>query len=337
MTSLTYVDRARVAEQTLKRSEITKTGALGNLGIGIERRICNLRTRLIAWPGNGYQTQSVHVIHVDQPSDKSGFFRYDTSEQCFVCLSGRAQIWLRGRWVTVLPGDVAYVPEGKETAIRAATSQKRACKSVIVSSISPPIMSHYSEFLRQNGVWDDEKIARAKKAIVPVKLGKSEVRYNSGNSDIRGWNTSALKVRRSGALFNLFRGARFDHGLADNQSPMRFVLFPSFGVFRTGLHCTVARPGQIFPPHVHPISDECVICWKGEGYGNIGGRWVDMKTHDCILAPCQVLHGGPFTDKPEVVFGGLASPPQTDLYRHTPQYFKDGCYTRDVASSVLKS
>jgi len=42
--------------------EIRSRGAIGNLNDGIEINTQGVRTRLIAWPGNGFQTESVHVL-----------------------------------------------------------------------------------------------------------------------------------------------------------------------------------------------------------------------------------------------------------------------------------
>ena len=39
--------------------EIKSHGAIGNLNEGIEITTHGMRTRLIAWPGNGFQTESV--------------------------------------------------------------------------------------------------------------------------------------------------------------------------------------------------------------------------------------------------------------------------------------
>ena len=51
-------------------SEIRSGGALANLGDGVEIDTHGISTRLIAWPGTGFQTESVHVLTV-QPGDES--------------------------------------------------------------------------------------------------------------------------------------------------------------------------------------------------------------------------------------------------------------------------
>jgi hypothetical protein len=42
--------------------EIRRHGAVGSLQEGPMIRMHGIPTRLIAWPGNGYQTESVHVL-----------------------------------------------------------------------------------------------------------------------------------------------------------------------------------------------------------------------------------------------------------------------------------
>jgi len=42
--------------------QIRLHGAIGSFAEGIEISIHGIRTRLIAWPGNGFQTESVHVL-----------------------------------------------------------------------------------------------------------------------------------------------------------------------------------------------------------------------------------------------------------------------------------
>ncbi|HEX3421619.1 MAG TPA: hypothetical protein VHT01_10330 [Candidatus Udaeobacter sp.] len=42
--------------------QIRSHGAIGNLNDGVEITTQGVRTRLIAWPGNGFQTESVHVL-----------------------------------------------------------------------------------------------------------------------------------------------------------------------------------------------------------------------------------------------------------------------------------
>ena len=49
--------------------EIRASGAIGNLGQGVEITTHGVSTRLIAWPGTGYQTEAVHVLDLLIPTD----------------------------------------------------------------------------------------------------------------------------------------------------------------------------------------------------------------------------------------------------------------------------
>ena len=44
--------------------DIRSGGAIGHLNEGIEIMLHGIPTRLIAWPGNGYQTESIHVLTI---------------------------------------------------------------------------------------------------------------------------------------------------------------------------------------------------------------------------------------------------------------------------------
>jgi hypothetical protein len=52
--------------------QIRAGGALGNLGEGVEITTHGIATRLVAWPGTGFQTESVHVLTIapGQESDR---------------------------------------------------------------------------------------------------------------------------------------------------------------------------------------------------------------------------------------------------------------------------
>jgi len=67
-------------------------------------------TPLIAWPGNGFQTESVHVLTL-APGEESARYEYDMADEAMVCLKGQGDVYLRGEWVPIEPGDIAYFPE----------------------------------------------------------------------------------------------------------------------------------------------------------------------------------------------------------------------------------
>ena len=63
--------------------EIRQNGAIGNLNDGVEIETHGIRTRLIAWPGNGFQTESVHVL-THHPGDESEMYCYDMIEEAML-------------------------------------------------------------------------------------------------------------------------------------------------------------------------------------------------------------------------------------------------------------
>lgn len=61
-------------------AEIRASGALGNLGQGVEITAHGLSHRLIARVGAGCQTGAVHVVTVN-PGEESDRYRYDFAEE----------------------------------------------------------------------------------------------------------------------------------------------------------------------------------------------------------------------------------------------------------------
>ncbi|MGI8486349.1 MAG: hypothetical protein ACR2OU_19085 [Thermomicrobiales bacterium] len=72
-------------EWNRSHEEIRNRGAMGNLNRGIEIKTHGVNTRLIAWPGNGFQTQSVHVLTL-KPGDASERYTYGMAEEALLCL-----------------------------------------------------------------------------------------------------------------------------------------------------------------------------------------------------------------------------------------------------------
>ena len=73
--------------------EIRSSGAIGNLQDGPEITANGVRTRLIAWPGNGFQTESVHVLTL-RPGEESDIYAYGMAEEAMLCLSGCGEVLL---------------------------------------------------------------------------------------------------------------------------------------------------------------------------------------------------------------------------------------------------
>lgn len=319
----TYLARNRNHE------EIRRGGAIGHLNEGIEITLHNIPTRLIAWPGNGFQTESVHVLTL-APGLESPLYRYQISEEALLCVQGKGEVYLRGQWVEIEPGDIAYFPENISHGIRNPSHHKD--DFILVSSITPPLVSLYEAsgfYIAELGKMDFDAVEAAQKLIVPGNiLNENHLRYRESHPELRAWNLSANDVRQSGALFNVFKGAEFDA----NGSPMRFILWPGHGARQCGFHLTRCSSGDMFAAHTHPVSDECVVVWAGSARGFLDNHWLEMDTHECLLAPCGVPHGGPLNIKTDTVnapqhardtlWGGFASPPQGDLYLRAG-YIKD--------------
>jgi gentisate 1,2-dioxygenase len=304
-------------EHNRTRQQIKQSGAISNLNEGIEITTHGLRTRLIAWPGNGFQTQSVHVLTL-APGDESETYTYDMAEEAMVCLKGRGEVFLRGRWVEITPGDIAYFPERTSHAVRNPAGNDRDL--VVVTQIAPPVFDLYAPaglYDQQKGAMDDEAIAAAKSAAQPGNLASDdEMRLSETHPELRAWNMSIDEIRREGALFNVYKGAAFG-GL---DVPMVLVLWPGYGVRSTGFHFGRMDAGQVAHLHTHPVSDEAVINWAGGSEVYVDGAWVPTGPLDVSLAPCGVVHGGrvpPDATEPFLP-GGFAAPPQLDLYLNTP-------------------
>jgi gentisate 1,2-dioxygenase len=305
--------------------EIRSHGAIGNLNDGIEIMTHGVRTRLIAWPGNGFQTESIHVLTL-APGEQSANYEYDMSDEAMVCFKGLGEVYLRGEWVQIEPGDIAYFPERVPHAIRNPKGNSRDL--VLVNQISPPQFDLYEA----DGYYDPArgkmKFDAIEKAKKDARLGNlstdNELHYNDSHPAVRAWNLSVEEIQREGALFNMYRGARFS-GI---DIPMVLLLWPGYGSSRCGFHYGYMPPGSEAATHTHPVSDECIVNWIGSGLSLVSGEYIATGPLDVVLAPCGVQHGGkiPVDEKGAAFPGGFASPPQLDLYLRT-SYYNDGKYS----------
>lgn len=304
--------------------EIRSRGAIGNLNDGIEIIAQNVRTRLIAWPGNGFQTESVHVLMLS-PGEGSALYNYDMADEAMVCFKGEGEVYIRGEWVEMHPGDIAYFPERVPRAIRNPKGNSR--DFILVNQICPPQFDLYEEagyYDKPHGKMNYALVEKAKKEATLGDLSRdNELRYGDRYPAVRAWNLSVEEIRRDGALFNMYRGARFS-GI---DVPMVLLLWPGYGVSRCGFHYGCMPPGSEAAKHTHPVSDECIVNWIGSGLSLISGQYIATGPLDVVLAPCGVQHGGkiPADAKSAAFPGGFASPPQLDLYLRTP-YYTSGKY-----------
>jgi mannose-6-phosphate isomerase-like protein (cupin superfamily) len=111
-------------EWTRTREQIRQEGAVGSLCRGIEIETHGVRTRIIAWPGNGLQTQSLHVLTLS-PGESSASYAFPSSEELMLCLKGAGEITMRGQRIEIMPGDLAYFPEGLTHQIWNAAAAER--------------------------------------------------------------------------------------------------------------------------------------------------------------------------------------------------------------------
>lgn len=298
--------------RTRTHDEIRRHGGVGNLNEGVEIVVHGLATRLIAWPGNGFQTASVHVV-THRPGEASDRHAYALGEEAAVCLHGRGEVWLHGRWVAVEPGDVAFWPAGVEHATR--NRPGAGDDFVLVTQLTPPPLHLYEPagfYDRGAGAMRFPVIERARRTATPGTLpDRCELRASDGEADVRAWNLGVERIRARGALFSLFRGAPFD--ALGPQSLL--VLWPGHGADGAGLLFAPVDPGNPIRRHAHPVADECVIFWDGDHADlELDGRPVRMRRHDVLLVPAGVEHGGgPTAEQGRIWLGSIAAPPQLDL------------------------
>lgn len=78
-----YSDPYRARHQTAE--QIRARGAIGSLNDGVLTEIHGVPTRLIAWPGTGFQTQAVHVLTFDA-GQQSEMHSYGLAEEAVLAL-----------------------------------------------------------------------------------------------------------------------------------------------------------------------------------------------------------------------------------------------------------
>lgn len=318
--------------------QIRQHGALGTINYTLSIVTHDLPTRLMAWPGNGFQTQSLHAL-VLAPGMHTPWYAYQISEEALLCLRGSCQVYLHEQWVTLQPGDIAYFPAGISHAIKNETHQE----CVVITQLTPPVLELYAQsgfYDVQSGVFDHDRIMQAKNNIVPWNLSQQgEVDFHDTYPQLRAWNVKPEMIAQHGALFNMFHGATF----TNLQLPMRLVLWPGYGTRLAGFHAGYQGIHNQSLVHTHPISDEVLFFMRGtHGSYYCQGQWIPARPNDYLLAPCGVPHGAKGPDSIEVgstepqcvIGGGFASPPQIDLYLKVNAYAQ-GAFS-DLTSERLK-
>lgn len=321
-------------ERYRTHTQIRQGGALSNLGDGIPITTQGVNTRPIAWPGNGFLTEAVHVLTL-KPGEESSRYAYDMAEEATIVFKGKGQVYLRGQWLDVEPGDIAYFPFTVERGMRNPAENQD--DFVLVTCISPPQFDLYESA----GFYDSVHKVMNYDAIDYAKINTKRVSYSGTNdlafhdshSEVRAWNLSNDEIRKSGALFNCYYGAPLvglvEGGEASGPPSMLLILFAGYGTGATGFNFANMSPGMTADIHTHPVSDECVINWAGSDQAWLNDRWLPTGPYDCLLAPCGVRHGAvmPADATEDYFVGGLAAPPQLDLLIQSG-YYKDGKFTR---------
>lgn len=120
-------------------------------------------------------------------------------------------------------------------------------------------------------------------------------------------------VKKCGGLFNIFEGYNWEKS---SGLDLHLVLTPRLGSGNIGITSAVHYPGMEFEPHVHPLSEELVFCYEGEGEFYLYDKWIPVKAGDVLYAPAGVYHGTRKRKDSEGTFItiGVATPPQLDLY-----------------------
>jgi gentisate 1,2-dioxygenase len=304
-------------------AELRKTGGIGNLAQGPEVVFHGMPTRFIAWPGNGFQTESVHVLTL-RPGLESERYAYQLSEEAYLCHHGDGEVFLRDQWHPMKPGDMAYFPEGAPRAFR--NPGGRAADFLLVSQTTPPQLEVYAAsglYNQRHGGMDYTACDRATLNAEPAEYPDSyEMEYHEHSPDLRPWNLPPEEVRARGALFNIYRGAPFS-GLGVDS--FRLILWPGAGTRTVGFNFT-HWPGNVPEAmHIHPLSDECLVLWKGRAQFYMGAGWIDVEANDVALAPQGIWHGT--RNQEDCVYGGFASPPQLDLLLNSG-FYQDGLFLR---------
>ena len=133
------------------------------------------------------------------------------------------------------------------------------------------------------------------------------------------------EVRTKGGIFNIYYGDckknlatnLEDTGLLKKGTKGNFVMTPRNGPSHIGMTSGVQKPGQGMEPHIHPVSDETLLCVKGKGQFYLHDHWIDVREGDVVFAPAGIKHGSRcLQDSDEALtVVGISCPPQLDLYQ----------------------
>jgi len=96
------------------------------------------------------------------------------------------------------------------------------------------------------------------------------------------------------------------------------IVYPEMGARQLTLNHAIHQPGMEFKQHVHPESEDVIVCLKGSGVIRSGDTRIPFGAGDVIHVPAGVVHGTINTgDEPLVMFSCQA-PPDAALYTQPP-------------------
>jgi quercetin dioxygenase-like cupin family protein len=125
------------------------------------------------------------------------------------------------------------------------------------------------------------------------------------------------KARKDGAVYNLFKGD--SSWIEPAGIEVHLVLTPRVGPKNMGMTVGVHQPGQGMGPHVHPLSEEILIVYRGKGEIYLKDKWIPVKEGDVVYAPPGIYHGTRNPEGNTEIFTtiGCGAPPQLDLYQRS--------------------
>lgn len=299
---------------------IARSGAVFNINEGIVIEGNKVATRLVAWPGVGTRMVAAHTL-IHMPGGTFEKESHPLSEECLQIIKGHGQVDLGRGWIDLVPGDIVYVPHGVQHVTRNAPDS--TSDFVGVSFSAPPQMDFYQKigFFRK-GLFDfnaiEHALAQSARGTIPTD---NETQPSMPRGDEWGEVKGPKRTALEGGIFNMYRGAPF----RGNGSLMKFLLWPGSGTRMISAHTAFHDPGTMFTPHIHPISEDAILCTNGKGQGHLHGRWIDCEEGDIVYGPDNVTHGtGCPADHDNIFYTtGCACPPQPDLYERAG-YMVDG-------------
>lgn len=141
----------------------------------------------------------------------------------------------------------------------------------------------------------------------------------------RGEEKTIEEVQREGGLFHI------EDSQAVFEMPkgtLRLLVWPGMGARMLSTHSARLKPGQSFEPHVHAVSEDVVLVFRGRGKAFLHDRWYDVKEGDIVYAPAGVRHGfaNPAENTEDLITLGTGTPPILDLYERAG-YLRDNRFT----------